>query len=268
MRGMRARQPKGFVLEERLERYADAIELMPASLAGRWAEACWPAGSMGRFAQVVLDLGCGKGAYAVELARRDPDMLVVGVDFEPICIAYSAQAAIEGCIRNAVFTPGSAELVPTIFAPGELSRIHINFPTPFPRKKDAHMRLVSLEHVLLYREVLADGGIIRFKTDSLPLWRFSRSRFELAGFELVDESEDARADDPDEPFTLYEERMGAKGAKAFAADWRKAELPEATALLRAESADGGRIGSDIVSLSDFLPKDLDELDYVPYGMEA
>ena len=38
---LHARLPKNFVLEERLERYADAIELTPERWRGRWAEACW-----------------------------------------------------------------------------------------------------------------------------------------------------------------------------------------------------------------------------------
>ena len=72
MHGMHARLPKHFVLEERLERYADAIELRPAVWRGRWAEACWPLGAQdeGRFREVRLDLGCGKGAFVVEAARR------------------------------------------------------------------------------------------------------------------------------------------------------------------------------------------------------
>lgn len=36
------RTPKNFVLEERLERYANAIETHPEGYRGRWAEACWP----------------------------------------------------------------------------------------------------------------------------------------------------------------------------------------------------------------------------------
>ena len=42
MHALHARLPKHFVLEERLERYADAIEICPTDYAGRWAEACAP----------------------------------------------------------------------------------------------------------------------------------------------------------------------------------------------------------------------------------
>jgi tRNA (guanine-N7-)-methyltransferase len=74
---MHARTPKNFVLEERLERYADAIELCPRAYAGRWAEACWPlapgqaAEDPTGFERVVLDLGCGKGVFACEAAAAE-----------------------------------------------------------------------------------------------------------------------------------------------------------------------------------------------------
>ena len=42
MGSTRARTPKNFVLDERLERYRDAIEYIPAVYAGNWAQACWP----------------------------------------------------------------------------------------------------------------------------------------------------------------------------------------------------------------------------------
>ena len=90
MHGMHARLPKHFVLEERLERYRDYIEPDPYTWAGRWAAACAPVGSE-PFREVRLDLGCGKGSFTVEAARREPDVLFVGMDSEPVCIAYAAQ---------------------------------------------------------------------------------------------------------------------------------------------------------------------------------
>ena len=69
MGAVHVRTPKNFVLEERLERYADAIETNPEAYAGDWREACAPAGSK-PFEHLHLDLGCGKGTYLVERAHR------------------------------------------------------------------------------------------------------------------------------------------------------------------------------------------------------
>ena len=72
MGAVHVRTPKNFVLEERLERYADAIETNPEAYVGDWRKACAPAGNK-PFEHLHLDLGCGKGTYLVERAAREPN---------------------------------------------------------------------------------------------------------------------------------------------------------------------------------------------------
>lgn len=71
MGAVHVRTPKNFVLEERLERYADAIETNPEAYAGDWRKACAPAGSK-PFTRLHLDLGCGKGTYLVSALVVSP----------------------------------------------------------------------------------------------------------------------------------------------------------------------------------------------------
>ena len=264
---MHARKPKHFVLEERLERYADAIEAQPASYAGRWAEACWPLGAPSedgdpapdRYQRVHLDLGCGKGAFLVEAARRAPDALFIGVDNEPLCIAYAAQHILEADVRNALVVPGSAESLPDWFAAGELAAITINFPTPCPKRRWAHLRLVTAEHLALVRPLLAEDGLLVFRTDNQPLFAYALPQFAAAGYALRWTSEDDRADHPETPLTEYEARMSAEGARVLALAAAPAgPSPDPSALTAARELPQ--------SLYDYLPEDLFEKGYVPHGM--
>ena len=204
------RLPKNFVLDERLERYAAAIEQNAPALAGRWAQACYPwigalpssaNGQPQRFREVRLDLGCGKGAFAVESARREPDVLLVGMDAEPVCVAYAAQRVCEEDLRNVVIVPRGAGALPQIFAPGELSAITLNFPTPHPKRHHAKKRLVGVDHLLGYRPLLAAGGTVTLRTDSQPLWDFAKTQFEAAGYRAIWLSSDARREHPEFPKT-------------------------------------------------------------------
>lgn len=111
MGAVHVRTPKNFVLEERLERYADAIETSPESYTGHWREACTPAGGK-PFARLHLDLGCGKGTYLVERAHCEPDTLFIGMHQEPICIAYAAQKICEQELPNALVLPRGAASLP------------------------------------------------------------------------------------------------------------------------------------------------------------
>ena len=102
------------------------------------------------------------------------------MDSEPVCIAYAAQRAVESGLPNVVFVPGTGMRIREMFAEGELGRIYLNFPTPFPRKRESHLRLVNLERLMDYRHVLAPGAEVCLRTDSLPLREFALTQWELA----------------------------------------------------------------------------------------
>lgn len=256
--GLHARLPKNFVLEERLERYSRVIEPAPERWRGEWARACAPAGAA-PFSEVRLDLGCGKGAFAIEAARREPDVLFVAMDAEPLCVAYAAQHVCESGLPNVVVVPGNGMRVREFFSPGEVSVVYLNFPTPFPRKRDAHRRMACMERLMDFRDILAEGGEVRLRTDSQPLFDFMLTQVPLAGYRLLWSTLDARAEFPDEPSSEYEEKLGAQGAtvRALAATPGPApEHAEQTAEL---------------SLAAYLPKSLEELEgigYAPHGMQA
>ena len=258
MHGMHARLPKNFVLEERLERYAQVIELEPERYVGRWAEACHALGARGceRFERVHVDLGCGKGAYVVHEAAAHPSTLYVAIDGEPVCIAYTAQHVMEAGLANVVVVPALGSAVARIFGAGEIDTITLNFPTPFPRKKEAAKRLTIVDRLVDYRGVLAKDGTVTLKTDSLPFWRFSKIQFDLAGYEVLWSTTDARRDRPDDPTTEYEERLTAQGATVFA-------------LCATPGEDPGKVDQTAsLSLVDYLPDDLESLGYVPHGMQG
>ncbi|MGR1083088.1 tRNA (guanosine(46)-N7)-methyltransferase TrmB [Olegusella massiliensis] len=265
MHALHLRLPKGFVLEERLARYADAIETSPSQFAGLWATACKPLdGSVSSaFREVHLDLGCGKGAFLVEAARRNPDVLFLGIDNEPVCIAYAAQAVCEAGLKNAVLIPGTAERLEVFFAPAELSRIYINFPTPHPKRRHATLRLTHVAQLATLRRFLAPEAKIIFKTDSTPLWLYSRPQFEMAGYDICWISDDVRRDHPGDPETGYEQRLTAQGAHVhgICAVASRKPIPHTDELALAEKAVSQ-------SLVDYLPDDLNTMNYVPHGMEA
>ena len=252
------RVPKHFVLEERLERYADARETEPRQYAGRWAEACHPftEEGLGSYSTVELDLGCGKGAFACGMAASHPNTLYVGLDTEPICIAYAAELACKEKIPNAIFVPGMGHEVTEFFGPGELAAIHINFPTPFPKKRFSEYRLTILDRLMDYRKILAPGASIFLKTDSQPFFDFTLTQLPLANYELIWSSSDTRSMLPDEPITGYEERLTAQGAKVLGLQARPLDPAPEHPVQTAE-----------LSLSKYLPHNLEDLDYIPYGME-
>lgn len=298
MRTPRSRLPKDFSLEERLAACAQAAESDPEAWRGRWrtwapstasdaaardgaatcsdtahgsaaahgdtahGNAVAPAPAEAAparrapYERVMLDLGCGKGEYTVACARLRPDTLFIGLDVEGVCVMRGAELALAEGVPNAVFVWADDPDLATIFAPGELDGILMNFPTPYHKKKKAHLRLTYLDRLMTYRTILAPGASVRLRTDSLPFRDFSLTQLELAGYELKWNSDDVRALFPDEPTSAYEAKLTAQGAVVCGFEAVPGPAPEhveQTALL---------------SLVSYLPEDIENLTYVPYGMQG
>lgn len=276
---MRARMPKNFVLEDKLAQHADYIELMPQHYKGRWREACTPLIDstlkttkdhskqdgdqplpMPSFDELWLDLGCGRGSFAAALAVARPQTLLVALDFEPVSIAYTAQKLAEAQVHNAVCVGAKGEALPGLFASGEVDRIVLNFPTPFPRKKEAGMRLTSPERLADYAKLLSSTGVIQLRTDSQPLFDFTLEMLHRCSWDILVESRDAFGRPELGPSSEYEQRLTAAGCKVQALI---AKPSKQTYALNKQDLPNGKI-----SLVDYLPEDLDAVDYVPLGMEG
>lgn len=266
MRTARSRLPKNFDLEQVLAENAAAVVSDPTKFKGSWnslrhdledADTHPLAGSGHAFREVRLDLGCGKGIYAVECAKREPDVLFVGLDTDRVCVAYAARLAVTEGVDNAVFADAFELDLEETFAPGELSRIYLNFPTPFHRAGDAKKRLVYLDRILAYANIHAPNGKLRMRTDSQPLRDFALTQFELAGWNVTWTSDDVHSEYPDEPETDYERRAVNMGATVLGLE----AVPPATNPEGVEQ-------TAPKSLIAYLPDDLEHMGYVPFGMEV
>ncbi|MDR1273398.1 MAG: tRNA (guanosine(46)-N7)-methyltransferase TrmB, partial [Odoribacteraceae bacterium] len=124
----------------------------------------WNARVFGRDAPVVLEIGCGKGEYTVELASEHPGTNFIGLDVKGARLWSGATEAARRGLRNVAFLRVRAEMLASLFAPGEVAEIWITFPDPQMSK--ARQRLTGSRFLALYREILAPGGAIHLKTDS------------------------------------------------------------------------------------------------------
>ena len=126
---------------------------------------------------IVLELGCGKGEYAVGLARRFPEKNYIGVDIKGARMWTGAKAAVKEGISNVAFLRTNIELINRFFEPGEVSEIWITFPDP--QMKKVRKRLTSTRFLDLYRDILVTDGIVHLKTDSPFLYTYTDALVKL-----------------------------------------------------------------------------------------
>ena len=254
VRTPKSRLPKDFSLEDRLVGCAQAVERKPETWRGRWH--AWEPATAGSHDRVLLDLGCGKGEYTVACARLHPETLFVGLDVEGVCVMRGAELALAEGAPNAVFVWADDPDLATLFAPGEVDGILMNFPTPFPKKKKAHLRLTHLDRLMAYRSILAPGASVRLRTDSLPFRDFSLTQIELTGYNLLWDTDDVRALFPDEPLSAYEAKLTAQGAVVCGFEAVPGPAPD-----RVEQ-------TAPLSLVSYLPENIEDMGYIPHGMQG
>ena len=120
---------------------------------------------------IVLELGCGKGEYTVELAKLHPNMNFIGVDIKGARMWTGATQALNEGLKNVAFLRTNIEIIERFFAPDEVQEIWLTFSDP--QMKNPHKRLTSTFFLERYRKFLIDGGIIHLKTDSNFLFTYT-----------------------------------------------------------------------------------------------
>ena len=200
---MRMRKMKN--LEPRMERCAAIRIAEPAEKKGTWrslkpdATALW------------VEVGCGKGKFTAETAAANPDVLLIAVERCREAMVVAMEKAQAMGLTNVFYIDMDVEKIEEIFAPGEIDRLFINFPDPWPRKKNAKRRLTYRTFLDKYCHVIKEGGEIHYKTDNAPLFEFSVEEFAACGLQVNNLTRNLHEHGIVGIMTGYEEKFHALG---------------------------------------------------------
>ena len=136
------------------------------AVKGRWNETMFDASR-----PIVLELGCGKGEYTIDLSQRLPSRNYIGVDIKGARLWKGAKFAHEHQLGNVAFLRTRIEFISAFFAPEEVSEIWLTFSDP--QLKSENSRLTSPVFLERYRRFLRPEGIVHLKTDSRFLYEYS-----------------------------------------------------------------------------------------------
>ncbi len=195
------RMRKKHNLAPRMEACAAVLVENPRTLRGHWRD------KLPGARELRLEIGCGKGRFTVESAKREPDVLFVALEKVPDAMVMAMEYALRERVENVLFIDADAAVLPELFSPGEADRIYLNFPDPWPRNKSVRLRLTFRTFLESYKAVLRDGGELWFKTDNLPLFNFSLEEFARCGLELKNVINDLHKNGPVGVMTDYETRF-------------------------------------------------------------
>ena len=115
---------------------------------------------------LILELGCGRGEYTINLAERFPNKNFIGIDIKGARFWRGAKTAVENKMPNVAFLRTQIELVDKVFAENEIDEIWITFPDPQIKYKRTKHRMTNSAFLKRYKTILKPDGIVNLKTDS------------------------------------------------------------------------------------------------------
>lgn len=216
---MRMRKKKN--LDGRLLACAPVMVEQPQDYRGAWHTL------FGAEKPLHLEIGCGKGRFILELARRHPEIHFVAVEREEGALVVATEGAMRLGLANLRFLSFDAAELGQIFAPGEVDRIYLNFSDPWPPNRQRRRRLTHADYLDVYDSILKEDGDLHFKTDNQRLFEWSLSSICEYGWLVQNISLDLHASawNAENIMTEYEEKFSQQGFRICRLEARR-RLPQ------------------------------------------
>ena len=132
---------------------------------------------------VEVELGCADARFLFELAPRHPGVFYLGLEIrEPLVEQVNEQAAALGLSNlRACFAHVNVHL-DRLFPDGRLTRVYVNFPDPWFKRRHHARRVMTPELAdLLFRKI-RPGGELFFQSDIWDLALDAMSVLEASRF--------------------------------------------------------------------------------------
>ena len=142
-----------------------------------------------------------KGKFISQIAIQNPQINFIAIDLVDAMLGL-AKREIEQTynqaqkeIDNVILTRFDIQRIDLILSKEDnIKRIYINFCNPWPKGKHRKKRLTHTRQLEKYKEFLAEGAEIYFKTDDDDLFESSLGYFEEAGFQITAKTYDLHAE--------------------------------------------------------------------------
>ena len=163
-----------------------------------------------------MEIGCGKGKFICELAKRNPEINYIAIEVNPNVLCGACALAEQENVRNVIFIKCGAEILTKYIRPASIDRIYLNFSCPFPKKAYENRRLTNVRFLEIYKEILSADGDIHQKTDNMGFFEYSLEQYSLAGFKLRNVSLDLHNSGfEDNIVTEYEKKFSEQGFRIY-----------------------------------------------------
>ena len=165
-------------------------------------------------ADMVLEIGMGKGEMITQLAQKYPHKFFLGLEKYPTVAAKALSKALDLNLKNFKIINRDAKDLTTLFT-GQVDVIWLTFSDPWPKKRHAKRRLTHEQFLKQYQKLLTKHGLIKLKTDNDDFFRWSQASILEFGGKIVYSTRDLHHDSKNvnNIMTEYEHKWSNHGKK-------------------------------------------------------
>lgn len=167
-----------------LETFSNVVQIVP-KFRGTWNTNYFKNSN-----PIVLELGCGRGEYTVNLSKLYPHKNFIGIDIKGARIWRGAKTGIEENINNMAFLRIEIEKLEEHFEKEEVDEIWITFPDPQPQISREKKRLTYDRFLMMYKNILKPNGIVHLKTDNDGLYEYTLEKIKEFNFKIIQHTAD------------------------------------------------------------------------------
>jgi tRNA (guanine-N7-)-methyltransferase len=113
-----------------------------------------------------FEIGFGNGESLIKLALKNPEVNYFGIDRKMDRIRTSLSKLNKtDKIPNLVISRLGTDYIEEIVKQGSFDEIIMNFPDPWPKKKQHKNRTINKDFIVILHRLLKNGGVFRFASD-------------------------------------------------------------------------------------------------------
>ena len=207
-------------LEERVEACGDIVKVADLTDKNMKRAALTPEyipfnGIFGNDNPIYLEIGCGKGKFVCEMAKKLPDINFVAVEKISNVLIEALERVKAENIKNVYFLNCAAEVLQKYFPQGSVDRIYLNFSNPLPKEGYKKQRLTHPRFLIIYMGLLKKDWLIMQKTDDEDFYKFSVESYVEAGFKVLSACENYLLTESEDVETEHERRFKDMGKHIF-----------------------------------------------------
>jgi len=118
---------------------------------------------------ICLELGMGRGAFIIEMAKQNPKINYIGLELDKSQTATAIEKIGSKKIKNLRLICANATNIVDYFGK-EIDTIYLTFSEPWPKKQDEKKRFSSINYLKLYDRIFKKNKHIIMKTDNKILF--------------------------------------------------------------------------------------------------